>query len=412
MSEFVMPSLGADMEAGTLVEWLVEPGGTVKRGDIIAVVETQKGAIEIEVFEDGVFEKSLAEIGATVAVGKPIAMIRTLAEDGPRKQPELTAEVAVRPPDEEKTEQPAPRSEVEKTVIPPKPAPVRESAARIKVTPAARRLAASNEDLDLSAIKGSGPSGEITIADVEAATGKARPGPEAKLPEPAEAGAGIGMSGMRAAIAAAMSHSKRDIPHYYLLHKIDLSAAETWLENHNADCQPENRLLMGVLFVKAVANAARKFPEFNGHFANDIYMPGQSVHAGIAINIRGGGLVAPAIHRADSMDLALLMSAMRDLVTRVRKGRFRASELSDPTITISSLGERGVEALFGVIYPPQVAIVGFGMPVMRAWASGRMVGARRVVTVTLAGDHRVSDGHRGALFLSEIEHQLENPEAL
>ena len=136
------------------------------------------------------------------------------------------------------------------------------------------------------------------------------------------------------------------------------------------------------------------------------------MHAGVAINIRGTGLVAPAIHDSDQLGLDALMAAMRDLVVRVRAGRFRASELSDPTITVSSLGERGVETLYGVIYPPQVAIVGFGMPVVRPWAVDGMVGARRVVSMTLAGDHRVSDGHRGALFLSAIENLLKTPEAL
>lgn len=106
------------------------------------------------------------------------------------------------------------------------------------------------------------------------------------------------------------------------------------------------------------------------------------------------------------------MVSMRDPITRVRAGRFRASELSDGTITVSSLGERGVETLYGIIYPPQVAIVGFGMPVWRAWASDGMVGPRRVVSMTLAGDHRVSDGHRGALFLNAIEDLLSNPETL
>lgn len=169
---------------------------------------------------------------------------------------------------------------------------------------------------------------------------------------------------------------------------------------------------MGVLFVKAVARAAKKYPEFNGFFDEGAFGPSPVVHAGVAINIRGGGLVAPAIHDADTLELDVLMEKMRDLVARVRAGRFRSSELADPTITISSLGERGVESLYGVIYPPQVAIVGVGMPVTRPWVVDGLIVPRQLVTLTLAGDHRVSDGHRGALFLRAIENQLLEPEAL
>ncbi len=402
MGEFRMPSLGADMEAGKLVEWLVQPGAPVKRGDIIAVVETQKGAIEIEVFDDGVFERPLVEVGATVPVGTPLAIIGGAGEAAatpPAPTPAAAAPVPVPP-----VPVPPPPPPPVAPAAPPPPA-----AERPRVSPAARKLA-QESGLDLSGITGTGPSGEITLADVEARVGKPPAAPAAAVP-PAAPGEGA-MSGMRAAIAAAMARSKREIPHYYLAHTIDLTAAEAFVAKHNEGKEPGDRLLLGTLFVKAVSLAAKKYPEFSGHFEDGVFRPSPSVHAGVAINIRGTGLVAPAIHDSDQLGLDALMAAMRDLVVRVRAGRFRASELSDPTITVSSLGERGVETLYGVIYPPQVAIVGFGMPVVRPWAVDGMVGARRVVSMTLAGDHRVSDGHRGALFLSAIENLLKTPEAL
>jgi pyruvate dehydrogenase E2 component (dihydrolipoamide acetyltransferase) len=136
------------------------------------------------------------------------------------------------------------------------------------------------------------------------------------------------------------------------------------------------------------------------------------VHVGVAIAIRGGGLAAPALHDVDQMPLDELMARMRDLVQRTRAGRIRSSEMSDPTITVSSLGERGVEALYGVIYPPQVAIVGFGKPVARPWVVDGAIGPRSIVSVTLAADHRVSDGHTGALFLAEVGRLLQEPEKL
>jgi pyruvate dehydrogenase E2 component (dihydrolipoamide acetyltransferase) len=156
----------------------------------------------------------------------------------------------------------------------------------------------------------------------------------------------------------------------------------------------------------------RDYPEFNGFWREDRFEPSEAIHAGVAIAIRGGGLAAPAIHHSDRLALSELMTKLRDLTGRVRRGGFRSSEISDPTVTISSLGERGVEALLPVIYPPQVAILGFGAMLPRPWAVDGSVAVRPVITVSLAADHRASDGHRGALFLQRIGDLLGQPEAL
>jgi pyruvate dehydrogenase E2 component (dihydrolipoamide acetyltransferase) len=209
-----------------------------------------------------------------------------------------------------------------------------------------------------------------------------------------------------------MARSKREIPHYYLEHQVDMTAAEHWLAGTNASREPENRLLMGVLTLKAVALAVKRFPAFNGFHREGKYEPAPAAHIGMAIAIRGGGLAAPALHDADRLTLDELMERMRDLVQRMRSGRIRSSELTDATITVSSLGERGVEALYGIIYPPQVAIVGFGTIVTRPWVVDGAIGPRPIVTITLSADHRVSDGHAGALFLAEIGKLLQEPEKL
>lgn len=388
MITFRMPSLGADMEAGTLVEWLAKPGDRVKRGDIVAVVETQKGAIEIEVFDAGVIDRLLSEPGSKVPVGAPLALIREQGEapSAPAAPPVATPPAAV--------PMPAP---------PPIAAPAQpRPALHVRISPAARRLAASR-GVELAGMAGTGPGGAIQLADVEAAAaGVTQPGRPAA----------VAFTQMRAAIAAAMSRSKREIPHYYLCDTVDLQPASDWLARANAERPPERRLLMGALFLKATALAARDFPEFNGHFEEGAFHAAAAVHIGVAVAIRGGGLAAPAIHDASDLSLEDLMAAMRDLVGRVRAGRFRSSEIADPTLTVSNLGERGVETLFGVIYPPQVAIVGFGKPAVRPWVvDGRLAG-RTVVTITLAADHRVSDGHRGALFLADIGRRLQTAEAL
>ena len=391
MAEFRMPSLGADMEAGTLVEWLVKPGDRVKHGDIVAVVETQKGAIEIETFQTGQIEKFLVDVGTKVPVGPALAEIRAVGEAKP-------AVAAVAPPQAAK---PA-------TAAPP-PAPVRPpappAAAGARASPAARRLA-EERGIDLSTVAGTGPEGAITYADVERYIGAAGALPEKKR------GLWLDLAAMRTAIAAAMARSKREIPHYYLEHQVDVTACEQWLAQKNATLPPDSRLLIGALALKAVALAARRFPAFNGFYRDNKFESSQAVHVGVAISIRGGGLAAPALHDTDQLSLDELMSRMRDLVVRTRAGRIRSSEMSDPTITVSSLGERGVETLYGIIYPPQVAIVGLGKVVARPWVVNGAIGPRSVVTMTLAADHRVSDGHAGALFLAEVGKLLQEPDKL
>ena len=402
MVEFRMPSLGADMEAGTLVEWLVKPGDWVKRGDVVAVVDTQKGAIEIETYQAGQIEKILVDLHSKVPVGTPLAQIRTEGEAKP-------AAVAAAPPlAAPPPVTPAVPPPIAPAVLPPHvvvPPPVVPGAAARAASPAARKLA-EERGIDLSTITGSGPGGAITYADVERRLGAPAAAPEKKR-APA-----LNLDAMRAAIAAAMARSKREIPHYYLEHQVDVTVCEQWLAQKNAALPPDSRLLIGALALKAVALAARRFPAFNGFYRDNKFEPSPAVHVGVAIAIRGGGLAAPALHDVDQTPLDQLMSRMRDLVQRTRAGRIRSSEISDPTITVSSLGERGVEALYGIIYPPQVAIVGFGKVVARPWVVDGAIGPRSVATITLSGDHRVSDGHAGALFLAEIGKLLQEPDKL
>lgn len=217
---------------------------------------------------------------------------------------------------------------------------------------------------------------------------------------------------MRRAVAAAVSRSKREIPHYYLSARMDLGRALAWLREHNAPLPPAERVLPVVLLLRATALAARKVPEMNGFFRDGAFSPSASVHLGVAISLREGGLVTPALHDVADKPVGQVMRELTDLIERTRRGQLRSSELSDGTLTVTSLGERGVEAVFGVIFPPQVAIVGFGrVQDEPRWVDGRCEG-RPMVTASLAADHRVSDGHRGGLFLAEIDRLLQSPEAL
>jgi pyruvate dehydrogenase E2 component (dihydrolipoamide acetyltransferase) len=397
--EFRMPSLGADMEAGTLVEWLVKPGDRVKRGDVVAVVETQKGAIEIEIFETGQIEKILIDVGKKVPVGTPLAQVTV---EGATKAG-IAAAAPVAPEAAPAVAQIALPPVI--SILAPPIAGAPGATVGMRASPAARRLAQSH-GIDLATIVGSGPDGAIIQADVEHVLGAAAAPAERKR------ATGLDLDAMRIAIAAAMARSKRDIPHYYLEHQVDVTTAEQWLARTNATRPPDKRLLMGVLAVKSVALAARRFPAFNGFHRDGKFEPSAAVHVGTAIAIRGGGLAAPALHDADQLPLDELMARMRDLIQRTRAGRIRSSEIADSTITISSLGERGVEALYGIIYPPQVAIVGFGKVVVRPWVIDGAIGPRSVVTITIAADHRVTDGHAGALFLAEVGTLLQEPDKL
>jgi pyruvate dehydrogenase E2 component (dihydrolipoamide acetyltransferase) len=217
---------------------------------------------------------------------------------------------------------------------------------------------------------------------------------------------------MRSAIAAAMTRSKREIPHYYLATTIDMGPALAWLTAANLERAVPDRLLYGVQLIKAVALALREVPELNGFFKDGGAAPSDRIHVGVAISLRSGGVVAPALHDVDRLALGELMVAFRDLVTRARAGSLRSSELVDATITITSLGENGAETVFGVIHPPQVALVGFGRIVQRPAVVDGAIHVRPTVSVTLSADHRVTDGNRGSKFLSAIDRLLQAPERL
>jgi len=405
MIEFQMPSLGADMDTGTLVEWYKKPGDLLKRGDVIALVETQKGAIEIEVFNDGRLGDIMVNPGQKVPVG---AVLATITEPG-------DARAAALPP-----EQRAPSSLVETPPAsvavpriprePPLPSPPSTqlleptspsaSGVRAKVTPAAR-VRADAAGLDLAVIS-PGPDGVIGLREVE--------GARTVRSTPRKSGLDLGE--MRKAIAAAMARSHREIPHYWVSQTIDTTALFDWLEAANSKRPVASRLLYAAPLIKAVGLALKETPELNGHYVDDVFKPSNSVHLGIATALRGGGLVAPALHDVDVLDLDVIMAALADLIPRVRAGRLRSSELTDATATFSNLGEGTSESLMPLIYPPQVAIIGCGAAALRPWVVDGAIVAHRLLTVTIAGDHRVSDARRASQFLSRLDRLLQTPEAL
>src|SRR3990167_5540285 len=370
MIDFKLPSLGADMDEGTLLEWRIKPGDTVRRGQVIAVVDTAKAAVEVECWQDGEVFELLIEPGAKVPVGTPIA---SLLETG-----ESAASARLQAPRKPLVEPVAPVLGGRAEAVAP--------ASRPRVSPAARKRA-GELGLDPAALTGSGPHCVVTLEDVEAA---------GRAPAPAtERGPSDRQAAMRQAIAAAMSRSKREIPHYYLSETIALGQAMAWLQARNARSTPEERLLPGVLLLKAVALALREYPQLNGFWREGAFQPAGDIHLGVAIALRQGGLIAPALHAVASKPLEQLMG-----------------ELSDASLTVTQLGDQGVDAVFGVIYPPQVALVGFGRIAERPWVEAGQLCVMPCVVASLAADHRVSDGHYGARFLGEVRRLLQQPDSL
>lgn len=374
MPEFRMPSLGADMAAGTLTKWYVKPGDTIKRGDTVAVVETDKANVDVESFFGGVVDRLVVQPGEKVPVGTVLAMIRA---DGEPAAPQPATPAA----------------------------PARAAApARMQASPAARKLARES-GIDLASVRGTGPHGVIERSDVEHAM-------PAQTPVPPVPAAVEGLSGMRRAIAAAMSKSNREIPHYYLQTRIDMRTALSYLEQHNAQLSVEQRVLPAALLLKATAAALTKSPHLNGYWVDDQPQFQEGIHIGVVISLRQGGLVIPAIHDADAKGVDEIMRILRELIPRARAGRLKSSEITDTTITVTNLGDLGVETVCGVIYPPQIALVGFGKIVEQPWAHEGMLAVRPVLSATLAADHRATDAHVGAQFLTDLDTALQHPEAL
>ena len=383
--EFHLPSLGADMESATLTEWLKKPGEQVRHGEPLATVETTKGLIDIESYDDAQVLEHLVQPGTKVPVGAPLARLEIAGAS--QAPPSPTRPQAPEPPA-------APAATVAEAVPAPSP-----QAAHARISPAARRRA-HELGVPLEALVQSGAGGVVHVADVE------------KLVPPTSVAPSDPRAAMRASIGVTMARSKREIPHYYLSHALDFGPARDWLIGHNAALAVKDRLIEAVLITKAVALAAARIEGFNGYFRDGRFESSAKVHAGAAIAVRGGGLVAPALLDANQKDLPTLMREFSALVTRVRAGHMRSGEFTAATITVTSLGADGVDVLFPIINPPQVAIVGSGAIRELPWAQSGQCVVRPVLTLSLGADHRVTDGRLGARFLRAIAELLAHPELL
>jgi pyruvate dehydrogenase E2 component (dihydrolipoamide acetyltransferase) len=467
-----MPSLGSDMDEGTLVAWHVDVGSKVHKGQVVADVETDKGVLGIEAFEDGVVQARLVERGVRVRVGTPIASLSNErpdlvevppAEDRalrPESAPSASHALEERPlsaasePEHAIRATPSARragreagvalervvgtrshgtitaADVERTrdevagasapsVGSTEPRarslPAAGTAPRVRASPLARRRA-RELGIDLCLVESVADERGVVVADVmrrAAVVGRAEAEPQGSAAHVAgiePRGEADATGRMRSVMASAMSRSKREIPHFYLRHTIDVQRVVDGLERRNAARRAEDRIVLGAVLFWAVVRAIAAVPELNAHWLGAEAPPIAKVDLGVAIALRGGGLVAPAIDDAARLDVDAMMKALSGCTERARAGRLRASELASGTITVTSLGERGVDEVLPIIHPPQIAIVGFGAPRVRPWVVGGEVVARVLVDATLAVDHRAIAGHRAARWLAALARVLEEEE--
>lgn len=437
MTDFRMPSLGADMDRGTLLEWLVKPGDRVTKGDIVAVVDTDKAAVEVESFVTGVVDELLVDPGTTVPVGTPLARFAeeqgaapqqhdpaeshavtggTAPVPGPRASGAGSTRPLVRSPlvrhradqrgvDLATVDGSGPGGSIRRGDV--------ESAppARRRASPYARRLAAE-QGIDVAAVRATAADGTVRAKDIAAPAAGGRPPAQDSTPLSPATHSDAAEDRMRAATARAMSRAKRDIPHYYLRTTIDLHAALGWLREHNREQPASSHVVPAALLLAATARALRVEPGLNGWWQEDRPQPATGVHLGVAVSLRSGGTLTPVIADADALDVDEMMRRLREVVERARHGRLRSSDLDGATATVTSLGDQGVDEVLGVIHPPQVALIGFGRVVERPWAVDGMLAVRPVVTATLSADHRATDGYVGARFLNRVDRLLQRPEEM
>jgi pyruvate/2-oxoglutarate dehydrogenase complex dihydrolipoamide acyltransferase (E2) component len=410
--ELRMPALGADMTEGKVIEWLVQPGDHVERGEIVAVVETDKADIEIEVFEAATIRELVVPPGQVVPIGTPIATF----------EPDRTTTTSAPPPIPEPPPTPS--------VPAPKPARV--------TSPLVRHLA-DERHIDVQQVAGSGPGGRVTRDDVEHAAVRQRITPRARrlattaglaperLVELAASGrvvtaddvAGAAsvvppsvepaspIDPMRRRIGELMSRSWREIPHYHLERRLDLTDVLERLGSLNAQRPVAARVLPAAVLLAATATAARTTPDCNGWWRDDRFAESAQVNLGVVLSLRSGGIIVPTIERADEIGLSEMMARLRELVDRARRGRLRGSDFAEASITVTNLGDQGADVVFGVIHPPQVALVGFGAIRDEPAPTASAGHVRKIVRASLAGDHRAIDGLTGSAFLAHTQRAID-----
>ena len=446
-TEIQLPALSPTMTEGKIVKWLKKEGESISSGEAIAEVETDKSNLEVEAFDDGVLLKILVPEGETGKVGAPIAVIGQKGEKVEASAPPAkaatpapaAASAAPTPPapkpappgPEARREMPQPEERAQKPGGPVQVVPIRraeepappaaEENGRLRASPLAKRMA-RDEGLDLAAVQGSGPSGRIVKRDVEAAIGQAgQAAAVARAPAPAGRPAPapvptfgrrepevLPISGMRKIISQRMAEVKPGVPHFYVTVDIEMEEAAKLREQAKA---AEVKVSFNDLIVKAAALALRRQPKVNVSIQGDRILQFHTADVGIAVAIEDG-LITPVIRDADQKSLGTIAAESRELAERARRKALKPEEYSGGSITVSNLGMFGVDSFIAVINPPQASIVAVGAVSEKAVVREGKVVARKMMSATFSGDHRIVDGALGAQYLQELKALLEQPTKL
>lgn len=469
--EITMPQMGFDMTEGTIANWLKAEGDTIRKGEPVAEIETDKTTIQIEAFSSGVLLKVLAPVGAKVPVGQPIGLI---GEPGESVAVSDVTTPAAAPAPARPASSPAavPPAEVKATPIAQRiaaelgvdlaqvkgtgpdgqirredvegyaqalkaggaAAPAVVNTGRIVASPAAKRLA-EQRGVDLRLVKGTGPEGRIVLEDVEKFAAAAPPvvapivptapavapapapvAPPATVPAPAlqtlprtAAGVRKALTRMRQTIAQRMTQSKTTTPHFYITLPVEMDAALALRQQINESLKPENlKVSVNDMVVRATALALRRFPNLNASFDGDAIVLHEQIHVGVAVAVEGG-LVTVTVRDTDKKTLREIAVESAAMAARARDNKLQPADLGGQTFTVSNLGMYGITVFSAIVNPPDAGILAIGAAVPTPVARDGEVVIRTVMNITLSGDHRVTDGAEGALFVNEIKRLLENP---
>ena len=448
-TNILMPALSPTMTEGTLARWLKKEGETIKAGDVIAEIETDKATMEFEAVDEGVLGRILVQDGTEkVMVNDPIAVLVNAGEAVPAAAATASAPAAAAkpasaapaasgtlpPPSSSPAASPAPASAPSPAAssapaAAPSLAPNGHAAGdRVFASPLARRMA-SQAGIDLSGLKGSGPNGRIVRADIEAAQKggpmtaappAAAPSPAPRAPAPAAAIAAphklVPHSSMRKIIARRLTEAKSTIPHFYVSMDIEIDALIGLQNQLNAKSPARDQpgsyfITINDLVIRAAGATLRRLPEVNASWTEDGMVFYDDVDISVAVAIPDG-LITPIVRRADQKGLLTISREMRDLATRARAGKLKPEEFQGGGFSISNMGMFGVTEFSAIINPPQAAILAVATGAKRPVVTNDALAIATVMTCTLSVDHRVVDGALGARWLREFKTIVEDPLSL
>ena len=401
-NEVLMPKLSSTMDVGTITTWLKNEGDSVEIGEAIFEVMTDKIAIEVEAYDEGILLKKYIGDGESAPVNSVIAYIGEAGEDVPAEMPSGEAEAAVEEEPEKAAE--AVAEPTQETAV---------ATTKVRATPAARRIA-REKGIDLKEVQGSGPKGRIQAMDVKEYQ---EPATAAASKAAATEGELIPWSGMRKAIADKMSESKQTIPHVTMNAEVDLTKVIELRKQllPMVEERTDQRLSFLEIIAKAAMVALKAYPEFNAHAYKEGIKQFDQVNLGVAVAV-DAGLVVPVVEQASQMGLSDLTAAVKAMTKKAREGQLMPAEMSGGTFTISSLGRSKVQTFNPIINLPEVAILGVGGSyeklVVEDTPEGPQVATITALNLCLSFDHRVADGAPAAAFLSMIVDLLENPMSL